>query len=703
MGLFTVSWTGIEASTWREEIDVRTVLDVENTTNKREGKMLIDPFEPGNELTQVGTQNVDNPEELYIFTLNHKEKQDVGGIQAKQVQLVLDNTTLLIMHNAQHDLMWLWESGFKYDGAIYDTMLAEYLLLRGQKEPLSLDACAQRRNLEHQKDDTLKRYFKEGYNTNEIPLHELSFYLRCDLNTTRELYLSTERDFAQPDSESLLTVRDITFETCKTLTGMYMSGIKVDRDALGLVRKEFQQEKADIEYRLSSQVRELMGDTPINLNSPEQVSQVVFSRRVHNKSEWAKLFDYVDTAAEFTSAVNANSTVIKKTKAFTCPTCEGRGSVFKKRKDGTLYKRANKCQDCETRGYQLKETNKIAGLCFTAPSKKWVSANGFSTSKDNLDVLMATAKTNNMDSALSFLGDLKRLSAISSYLSSFVDGIDIYTKPDGFLHVGLTQHITATGRFSGRNPNMQNMPRGGTFPVKKVFVSRWDGGYIMEADFAQLEFRTAAFLAQDKVAMAEIESGFDVHSYTAQVITDAGQPTTRQEAKAHTFAPLFGATGYGRSKAEAAYYEHFNEKYQGIAAWHKKLADEAVRFMKITNVSGRQYAFPDVQRRSSGGVTHFTMIKNYPVQGFATGDVVPVVLNELHRKLEPLHSVLVNTVHDSMVVDVHPDEKDQVLDIITNMNEDINKLVENSYGIKLNVQLLLEAKIGPNWLDTKDV
>ena len=79
-----------------------------------------------------------------------------------------------------------------------------------------------------------------------------------------------------------------------------------------------------------------------------------------------------------------------------------------------------------------------------------------------------------------------------------MDGITNYTKEDGFLHVGLTQHITSTGRFSGRNPNMQNMPRGGTFPVKKVFVSRWQGGQILEADFAQLEFRVAAYLSQDE-------------------------------------------------------------------------------------------------------------------------------------------------------------------------------------------------------------
>ena len=106
-----------------------------------------------------------------------------------------------------------------------------------------------------------------------------------------------------------------------------------------------------------------------------------------------------------------------------------------------------------------------------------------------------------MTTAETFLSDLKRQSAVSSYLSSFVEGIENFTKDDGFLHVGLTQHVTSTGRFSGRNPNMQNMPRGGTFPVKKVFVSRFNKkefgmkGKILEADFAQLEFRVAALLS----------------------------------------------------------------------------------------------------------------------------------------------------------------------------------------------------------------
>jgi DNA polymerase-1 len=267
----------------------------------------------------------------------------------------------------------------------------------------------------------------------------------------------------------------------------------------------------------------------------------------------------------------------------------------------------------------------------------------------------------------------------------------------------LLQHRTATGRFSGADPNMQNMPRGGTFPVKKVFVSRWEGGQILEADFAQLEFRTAAFLSQDKTAMKEIEDGFDVHSYTASVISNAGEETSRQEAKAHTFAPLYGATGFGRTPAQATYYKHFTDKYKEITLWHSRLAKEAISTGKITTPSGREFAFPDVTRNAFGKVSHFTQIKNYPVQSFATADIVPLILLEIDKQLTNLESCIVNTVHDSIVIDVHPNEIDKVTQIIKNLNDVITDLVSKHFKIEFNVPLLLEAKIGDNWLDTKDV
>ena len=94
---------------------MRLVLDVENTTQRRNNKWHLDPYEQGNFLVQVGMQNADKPGETHIVNIDHQEKKDTSGAGRKLIQDVLDLTKLLIMHNAQHDMMWLWECGFKYD------------------------------------------------------------------------------------------------------------------------------------------------------------------------------------------------------------------------------------------------------------------------------------------------------------------------------------------------------------------------------------------------------------------------------------------------------------------------------------------------------------------------------------------------------------------------------------------------------------
>jgi DNA polymerase-1 len=394
-----------------------------------------------------------------------------------------------------------------------------------------------------------------------------------------------------------------------------------------------------------------------------------------------------------------------KQKAKKCNTCYGTGQIRKVKKDGTPFARTNKCGTCDATGYLFDNTNEVAGLKFVAPSPKWISAGGFGTSAKNLEFLEAIARSKGMTDAELFLQRVRRRNAVDTYLKSFVNGIASFVKEDGMLHVQLNQHRADTGRLSGSNPNMQNMPRGGTFPIKKVFKSRWEGGQIMEADFAQLEFRVAAFLSQDKVAIDEVTTGFDVHSYTAKVISDAGQPTTRQQAKEHTFAPLYGASGFGRTEAEAAYYKQFTSKYSGIGKWHEELAKEALNTGKIRTPSGREFAFPDVQRRRHGGVTFFTQIKNYPVQSFATADIVPISLIYIDKLMgvNQMQSCIVNTVHDSIVIDVHPNETEKVIKVINRTNEILTALVNKRWNIDFNVPLLLEAKIGPNWLDTKDV
>ena len=676
-------------------------LDVENTVVKRNGKMHLDPFESDNTLVMVGM--LDDHSNETIVTFDHAEQQPTtDGRQT--VQDALDAAHLLVAHNAPHDLLWLWESGFTYDGAVFDTMLGEYVLQRGQKQPLSLEACAERYELDTKKQDTLKEYFKDGYSTRDIPHAELSEYLSHDLHATQQLYNVLQTSYEE--CISLQPTINLTNQLAIHLARIYQRGFQVDMDALMDVRAEFEQERNVLTVALEEQARDLMGDRPINLNSPEQLSWVIYSRKPHDKKLWADLFDDRMPDSEYRSNVNAYSEKLYKQKAHQCSSCRGSGQVWKQKKDGTPYARSNKCIACSASGYSFTNVrNDVAGLKFTPPTSKWVSANGFGTGKDNLVFLEGIARSKGMAEAETFLRNVRRLSAVETYLSSFVEGIATHTKSDGRLHVRLLQHRTGTGRLSGADPNMQNMPRGGTFPVKKVFISRWHGGQIMEADFAQLEFRVAAFLSQDMTAIDEVTTGFDVHSYTAQVISDAGQPMSRQEAKAHTFAPLYGASGFGRSQAEAAYYKQFTKKYSGIAKWHEALAKEALSTSKITTPSGREFSFPDVQRRRFGGVTFFTQIKNYPVQSFATADIVPISLIYIDKLLtaNKLHSCVVNTVHDSIVIDVHPDEEDRVLQIIKAANDKLIPIVNRKWSLDFNIPLLLEAKMGPNWLDTKDV
>ena len=675
---------------------MKLTLDVENTVTHRDGKIHLDPFETDNKLVMVGCLT-DRGEE-YLF------RMDVDEDAHEKVQALLDECTILIGHNIVHDLLWIWECGFAYTGPVFDTMLGEYILLRGQKQPLSLEACAERYDLPTKKQDTLKEYFKKGVGVDAIPPEELSEYLSADLHATQQLSDEIVKKMNTKGCSGMQESLLLTNRVAITLAKIYQRGFQVDAKALAEVRKEFEEEKKTLRTMLNTQAQKLMGDVTINLNSPEQLSWLIYSRKPYDKAMWGNYFDPYMSDTSYRKMVKDNSEVVYKKRANHCSDCRGYGEIRKVKKDGKPYAKPSRCTTCNGDGHTFTDIpNSIAGLKFNAPSAKWVSANGFSTSKINIEILEKTAKQNGMKEAEDFLRNIRRLSAVETYLSSFVEGITTHLKPDGKLHVRLTQHMTSTGRFSGRDPNMQNMPRGGTFPVKKVFVSRFEKGQILEADFAQLEFRTAAFLSQDGVAIEEVTTGFDVHSYTSKVITDAGQPTSRQDAKAHTFAPLYGATGFGRTKAEAEYYKHFTEKYQGIKAWHSRLAKEALNTGKITTPSGRQFAFPDVTRRRNGSVSHFTQIKNYPVQSFATADIVPLILMKIDGMLDTMRSCVVNSVHDSIVIDVHPEEQKQVLYIVTQVNSQMKDLIESHFGITFNVPLLLEAKIGYNWLDTKDV
>ena len=679
---------------------MKLTLDVENTVTKRAGKLQLDPYEYENELVMVGM--LDDQGNVTIVTFEHSEVAPTHHGYTT-VQNKLNEATVLIGHNIGHDLVWLWESGFRYDGPVFDTMMMEYLILRGVKQPLSLEACALRYELDTKKQDTLKAYLKQGVSVRDIPHAELSEYLSADLHATQQLAHELRVKLVGTEASGMHNVAHLTNQMVITLAKIYDRGFKVDMTALEGVRIAFEEERKEVLLYLEGKVRELMGDVPLNLSSPEQLSTLIYSRKPMNKSTWINKIDPYMGQTAFKQLIREETDVVFKSHVKRCADCYGSGKLRKEKKDGTPYSKQSKCNSCGGNGYHVIPTSTIGGLKFNAPNAKWATANGFSTNRKNLELLANSARSKGLTDSLEFLEKVQRLSALDTYLSSFVGGIANNVKSDGMLHVRLNQHMTSTGRLSGKEPNMQNMPRGGTFPVKRVFISRFNGGKILEADFAQLEFRVAAYLSQDPIAIKEVTEGFDVHAYTAKIITDAGQTTSRQDAKAHTFAPLYGASGYGRSKAEAAYYTHFTEKYKGIADWHNTLAKEALNTGKITTPSGREFSFPDVQRNARGRISYFTQIKNYPVQSFATADIVPVALQWIETLLKGNKSCVVNTVHDSIVIDVHPEEEDQVLTAIDDCNTNLYMYIKQDLGVDINVPLLLESKIGNNWLDIKDV
>ena len=260
-----------------------------------------------------------------------------------------------------------------------------------------------------------------------------------------------------------------------------------------------------------------------------------------------------------------------------------------------------------------------------------VSANGFATDKTTLIRLLAIAKHNGNLKAQEFLRSTIRLNAVDVYLSSFVGGISRNTRSNGLLHPKFNQCVTRTTRLSSSDPNFQNQPRGSTFPVRAVVVSRFDNGSILQADYSQLEFRIAAQLCGDETMIADIMKGSDVHKYTASIIFDKDEKdVTKDErtmAKAHTFKPLYGGT-HG-TPSEMAYYRDFMDKYPRLAKWHEDLQAEAITEGSVTLYTGQQFAFPGTERLASGAASNAPAIKNYPVQGLAGGCIMPLALIRL--------------------------------------------------------------------------
>ena len=702
------------------------VIDVENTV-QRDGEGRIDgsPFNIENYLVSVGAAFIDkdmDPSKVtYEFFAHNDLPPEFSGEQGfKIIQEMIDQADVLVGHNLKYDLHWLRESNFNIKGKGYFcTMIGEYVLSKGQKRSLSLDETAKRRKVHLKKSELVSESFSKGVGYEAMPLSDVDEYGRSDCVSCAEVFLSQLQEYGQEENRGLVPTLSMMNEMMYILCDMEKNGIKIDIEELHKIEKDYLVEQKELQETMEQICKEVMGDVKVNLNSPAQLSEVIYSRSVIDKNQWKEEFNIglnaqgkplyrpFMTPADFKFAVERMTRPVKKCWTSICTKCEGKGTVPKMKKDGTPYKKEPKCDNCKGLGLKHTYTPEIAGLQLKPTNANDVSANGFVTSKDNVTKLLAQARRRHNDRAVLFLESMQRLNAVSTYLTSFVKGIERNTRPSGLLHTTFNQCRTATGRLSSSDPNFQNQPRGGTFPVRRAVISRFDGGKIMEADFSGLEFRVAGELSKDAQIFEDVTTGKDVHKQTASIINQKSvleiTKDERQKAKAYTFAPLYGGTGAGEPDHVRNYFNQYFDIYSGLSAWHTKLKNQVLQTGTVTLPSGRQLHWDNVERQQSGRVTYSTQIVNYPVQSFATADIVPLACIRAYKmlKAKQAKSVCVLTVHDSIVVDVHPDEEELCKDILVKAMKHVDEEVFSRYRYQMVMPLDIEIKSGPDWLEGK--
>lgn len=286
----------------------------------------------------------------------------------------------------------------------------------------------------------------------------------------------------------------------------------------------------------------------------------------------------------------------------------------------------------------------------------------------------------------------------------------------GNVNQGFTQthRLASTGRpklFAGqkkpRGVQFQNMPR-----VYKSLFKAHDPDYLdCEADGAQLEFRVAVEMANDPVGKAMLINGDDVHADTAKVFVDwntahpdnqhpdfvgLSYKEARQAAKPQTFKPTYG--GQGIHPAEKEYCKFFREKYKALAKTQQDWTYEVLDSGKLRTPYGMIFYWPGTTMKRSGYIENTTSIYNYPIQGYATAEIIPIALVHFWHRARHLRIVCWNTIHDSIASRVHRDDIDAYKEISKlAFTHDVYNYLRTVYGLQFSTPLAVGVKVGEHW------
>ena len=295
--------------------------------------------------------------------------------------------------------------------------------------------------------------------------------------------------------------------------------------------------------------------------------------------------------------------------------------------------------------------------------------------------------------------DYRQLTKLSS---TYVEGLGKVIAGDGRIHTSFQNTVTATGRLSSTEPNLQNIPVRTPLgaEMRKMFVAP-KGKVLVDADYSQIELRLLAHMSGDEAMIAGFNSGVDIHTVTASQVfslpQDAVPPELRRAAKAVNFGIVYGISAFSLSEdihvtvAQAKeYMEKYFEHYAGVRAYMTRVVEQGREDGYVSTLYGRRRWLPEL-KSSNFNTRSFgeRVALNMPIQGTAA-DIIKLAMVKVDARLraEGLEARLVLQVHDELIVECPEQEADQVRAL----------LQEEMEGVAaLSVPLAADANVGRTW------
>ena len=318
----------------------------------------------------------------------------------------------------------------------------------------------------------------------------------------------------------------------------------------------------------------------------------------------------------------------------------------------------------------------------------------------NADILEKLAEENPV------AGKVLRFRFYQKLLSTYIDGMRPFIGKDGLIHTTYNQTITATGRLSSANPNLQNIPvrEEEGKELRKVFIPR-SGNVFIDADYSQIELRLLAHFSGCKELIQAYNEGKDIHSITASqvfgVAPEDVTPKMRREAKAVNFGIIYGISEYGLARnlgipfsTAKEYIERYFATYSAVKDYMNANVEFAREHGYVSTLTGRRRFIPEL-KSANVNIRQFgeRAAMNMPLQG-SSADIIKIAMINVERRLqsEGLHAKLILQVHDELVLDCPLEEKDRAAELLRHEMEN---------AVKLEVPLTVEVHSGNNWYDAK--